>query len=831
MTMDADTASAAHAACKRYAARLPLAPDARQRLVAAAAGAASVQAALAGMHEALAEEAAAAHPAYASVGRRLQMAWSEAPAADPPFVVRDANGRPRLATAPALQRTSMVPDAWLGRPAGRLARWTRRAKERLFGRRGRLASSKALEPQAPPAQPRPWKGAGRWRRSLLTLLVAAQTVVASYYMSVVLPYHGTRPLELAALIVYALLFAWISFGFWTAMMGFVSLLAGRGRYDLERETPSDQPLAPEARTAVVMAICNEDVRRVYAGLRATWESLAATDVAAHFDLFILSDTSDPDTRVAELVAWRQLCAQVAGFGRIFYRHRTVRIKRKSGNISDFCRRWGSRYRYMVVLDADSVMSGHCLKRLAQIMEAHPGAGIVQTAPRAAGRDTLYARFQQFATRVYGPVFTAGLHFWQLGESHYWGHNAIIRVAPFIRHCALGRLPGRGPLAGEILSHDFVEAALMRRAGWGVWIAYGLTGSYEDMPPNLLDELKRDRRWCQGNLMNFRLFFSKGLQPAHRAIFMIGVMAYLSAPIWFAFLLLSTALLVLTTLRPPQYFVQPYQLFPIWPQWHPGWAVGLFTATVLLLFLPKILAMLLHMVKDARGFGGPLRLLASTLLEFLFSAVLAPIRMLFHTSFVILPFLGISLQWKSPQRGDAQTSWRMALRHHALGTLLGTAWAAGVYWVNPGYLWWLAPIVGSLIVSIPISVYSSRTTLGRAARRKELLLIPEETNPPPELRATARYNAEADPLPGFASAVLDPAINALVCAAGRPRPFHPMSARQKRRLPALALQGLDALDDADRNLLLNDPLLLSWLHQYAWAVPEAAMGCIRGDCGR
>lgn len=806
--------SASRVACERYAARLPLPRAERQRLVSAGAAADDAQDRLQRLHRALATDAGAtAAPAFDSVGRRLQWAWGVPPGSAAPFVSHDVSGHPRVATAPPLQRTSMVPEAWPRGRAERLLRWLR---ERLLGRRGRLASRKPLEPDAPPPRPRSWQGAGRWRRGLLSLLVAVQTAMASWTMSVVLPYHGTQPLELVTLIVYAVLFAWISFGFWTAIMGFVSLLAVPGRYDVLRQTPPDQPVGADARTAVVMAICNEDVRRVYAGLRATWESLAATDVAQHFDLFILSDTSDPDARVAELAAWRDLCAQVQGFGRIFYRHRTVRIKRKSGNISDFCRRWGSRYRYMVVLDADSVMSGACLKRLVQVMEAHPNAGIVQTAPRAAGHDTLYARFQQFASRVYGPVFTAGLHFWQLGESHYWGHNAIIRVAPFICHCALGRLPGRGPLAGEILSHDFVEAALMRRAGWAVWIAHGLAGSYEDMPPNLLDELKRDRRWCQGNLMNFRLFFSKGLQPAHRAIFMIGVMAYLSAPIWFLFLLLSTALLVQTTLQPPQYFTQPYQLFPIWPQWHPGWAVGLFTATVLLLFLPKILAVLLLLVRGARGFGGRLRLIASTLLEFLFSALLAPIRMLFHTSFVILPFLGITLQWKSPQRDNAQTSWRMALRHHALGTLLGCAWAAGVYWVNPGYLWWLAPIVGSLIVSIPISVYSSRTSLGRAARRGGLLLIPEEAEPPPELRATARYNAATDRLPGFADAVLDPALNALVCAVGRPRPLHPVGVHEKRWASVLAVQGLAALDDADRNRVLNDPLLLSRLHVQAWA---------------
>jgi membrane glycosyltransferase len=335
-----------------------------------------------------------------------------------------------------------------------------------------------------------------------------------------------------------------------------------------------------------MPICNEDVDRVFAGLRATWESVKATGNAAHFDVYILSDSYNPDICVAEQKAWMELIAEVQGEGQIFYRRRRRRVKRKSGNIDDFCRRWGNQYSYMVVLDADSVMTGDCLSGLVRLMEANPNAGIIQSSPKASGMDTLYARCQQFATRVYGPLFTAGLHFWQLGESHYWGHNAIIRVQPFIEHCALAPLPGEGSFAGSILSHDFVEAALMRRAGWGVWIAYDLPGSYEELPPNLLDELKRDRRWCHGNLMNFRLFLVKGMHPVHRAVFLTGVMSYLSAPLWFMFLALSTALQVVHALTEPQYFLQPRQLFPVWPQWRPELAIALFASTMVLLFLPN-----------------------------------------------------------------------------------------------------------------------------------------------------------------------------------------------------------------------------------------------------
>ena len=239
---------------------------------------------------------------------------------------------------------------------------------------------------------------------------------------------------------------------------------------------------------------------------------------------------------------------------------------------------------MVVLDADSVMSGECLTSLVRLMEANPNAGIIQTAPRPRAW-TPSMRACSSSLRVYGPLFTAGLNFWQLGESHYWGHNAIIRVKPFIEHCALAPLPGTGSFAGAILSHDFVEAALMRRAGWGVWIAYDLPGSYEELPPNLLDELKRDRRWCHGNLMNFRLFMVRGVHTVHRLVFLTGVMSYLSAPLWFLFLLLSTGLLAIHTLMEPEYFLQPNQLYPLWPRWHPEEAIALFSATMTLLFLP------------------------------------------------------------------------------------------------------------------------------------------------------------------------------------------------------------------------------------------------------
>jgi membrane glycosyltransferase len=551
-----------------------------------------------------------------------------------------------------------------------------------------------------------------------------------------------------------------------------------------------------------MPICNEDVRRVFAGLRATYESLVRTGEIGAFDFFVLSDSNDPDTCVAELDAWNALRDELDAGERLFYRRRTRRVKRKSGNIDDFCRRWGARYRYMVVLDADSVMSGDCLVTLARLMDANPGAGIIQTSPNAAGRNTLHARAQQFASQVYGPLFTAGLHYWQLGESHYWGHNAIIRLEPFIRHCVLAPLPGRGALSGEILSHDFVEAALMRRAGYGVWIAYDLAGSYEQTPPNLLDEIKRDRRWCQGNLMNARLLFAHGLHPVHRTVFLTGALAYLSAPLWLGFLVLSTWMLVTHGTADPQYFVMPHQLFPLWPSWRPEHALALAVAVATLLFLPKLLAALLAGLRGSTAYGGASALIVSVLAEMVLSALLAPVRMLFHARFVVAALAGWSVQWNSPARSDEGTSWTEATRRHGLQTLLGIGWVAVVGFEAPDFLPWMAPVAAGLVLAIPLSVLTSRSDLGAAARRLGLFLTPAELRSPRELVAAETYAGDGRPLARFVDAIVDPSMFDVVRAAARRRP--PLAAASRAaRVERALLQGPEALEPAERLALLGD----------------------------
>lgn len=804
--------------CKSYLTRLPLTPARRDALLdkVAIQDADSPGVAMTALHVALADPQASIdvdNPAAASVGARLKLS-QQAHIADSAPTGCSVYSTAQLPLRPHIQRTTMAPLNWPPRLNSGLFETRHPTLNHDDCPANALAEDSTLTTGS-------WQQAGTRRRLVLMVASVILTYLATSAMMEVLPYHGQQPLEIGILILFAILSGWVILGFWTALMGFIVQIKGGDRHVVSASSAADTPIGEQTRTAIIMPICNENVGRVFAGLRATYESLARTDELKHFDFFILSDSNQPDNRVAEVAAWRDLCTSTRGFGRVFYRWRQHRIKRKSGNVADFCRRWGSQYDYMIVLDADSIMSGEGITGLVRLMEANPGAGIIQSAPQVAGRDTLYARMQQFASRVYGPIFVAGLHYWQLGESHYWGHNAILRIQPFMQHCALGRLSGKGPLSGEILSHDFVEAALMRRAGWTVWIAYDLPGSYEEVPPNLVDELKRDRRWCQGNLMNFRLFLADGLHPAHRAVFMTGVAAYVSAPLWFLFLLLSTAQLAVHVLVEPDYFTQPFQLFPIWPEWNPQRAIALFGTTATLLFLPKILSVVLIWIQGAKSFGGWLRLSISMVIETIFSAMLAPIRMLFHTGFVLNTLLGRGIHWKSPPRENSETSWGEALRRHGWHTLLGLVWAVGVYWLRPSYLWWLLPIVGSLILSIPISVFTSRISLGLWLRKLHLFLIPEEMHPPSELNNAAQYAVNAATSPDFIQAVVDPATNALLCAAGRPRTGQtPITQRHQKWVHEALTDGPDALTPAQKMHILNDASALSQLHFAVWTATNA-----------
>ncbi len=668
-----------------------------------------------------------------------------------------------------------------------------------------------------------WKVVATLRRLLLFTATGAQTWFATSYLLKILPDHGSTLVETLITLLFAILFGWISLGFWTAVAGFFVLaLRPRNSSITEVLRQRDHTQIEIPKTAIVMPICNEDTGRVFAGLKATWQSLVETGQHHHFELFILSDSSDPDIWVEEEAAWANWIRE-PGAPKIHYRHRRARIKRKTGNIADFCRRWGADFRYMIVFDADSIMAGETLLEMVRIMESRRQIGILQTAPLTVNKESAYARLQQFGNHVFGPLFTAGLNFWQMGDGYYWGHNAIIRLRPFIQHCGLKRLPGHSAMGGEILSHDFVEAAYIRRAGYEVWLAWDLPGSYEEPPPTLLDELKRDRRWSQGNLQHLRLLGQPGLTWTHRIMFLYGIMAYGSSLLWLLLLILSTINLALHAHQPVSFFPDHFTLYPDWsPAWAMDRALTLMAATATLLFTPKLLGMLVAMFRTstARGYGGRLNVIVSVALETLLSALLAPVRMLYHSRYVVLTLLGREAGWKTQQRDEAATPWREALAQHGPGALLGALWALIVYKLDPDYLPWILPIVVALVTAPLLSKLSSHVAVGRLLKRIGLFRTPAETRPDALLR-TLREHLERPQKPrhprfGFARAVVDPVVNALhisLLPEARNRPSQTRQAIDLLKFKALKYG--PALPPDERLALLNDAEALKWLHREVW----------------
>jgi membrane glycosyltransferase len=345
---------------------------------------------------------------------------------------------------------------------------------------------------------------------VFALLVAATTALGMWTMFRILHVGGLTPLELLVLALFSVTFGWIAIAFWSGVIGFTLNLAGRDPLSLARlSTPAPQGDAP-SHTALVMPIHNEDVERVAAGLEATCRDLPPISERRRIEAFVLSDSNDAATVDHEKAVMAALQQRLADRCRLHYRHRDSNVGRKAGNLGDFCQRWGRHYDFMLVLDADSIMSGDTIHALIAEMEANPRLGLMQTVPIPIRQDSLFGRANQFAAAVYSPMLATGLSFWQSDAANYFGHNAILRVEAFTQHAGLPELPGRPPLGGDILSHDFVEAALLRRAGWEVRMRTDLGGSFEEMPSQILDYAKRDRRWVQGNLQHLRLLGGRGL---------------------------------------------------------------------------------------------------------------------------------------------------------------------------------------------------------------------------------------------------------------------------------------------------------------------------------
>jgi membrane glycosyltransferase len=581
---------------------------------------------------------------------------------------------------------------------------------------------------------RPWVSASVVRRMIFFILVLSSTWLGGNTISTILGSEGLTQLTVAIICIFTVLFGWISATFWTALLGFITLTRHRDPFSVhpppERGCPG---IAGQTRIAVVLPVYNEDVPRIFGGLKVMYESLQDTGQLNNFDFFILSDTNLPEQRVREEAAWEGLCRHVDGFGKVFYRNRKIRINKKSGNISDFCRRWGTRYDYMITLDADSLMAGGLMVDMVKIMESRRDIGILQTVPVGFNQKSLISRINQFISHVYGPLLSAGSFFWQFDDAGFWGHNAIIRLKPFMEYCALPRLSGPPPFGGEILSHDFIEAALMRRAGWGVWLAYDLKDSYEELPPNLLDELKRDFRWCRGNIQHLRLIFMRGISLGHRLLFLNGNMFYFSAFLWLVLLVLMTAYAITDIFHKPQYFPVQHTLFPAWPLHYRSLSINLLQVTVFFLFFPKFLSVIWVILSRRQAlFGGTMRLCLSVIVETVFSVFLAPVRMLFHSWFVAAGLYPLKFDWKKQSRHFKKISFPEAFRAHWAGCLLALAWTLVAFEGGKILFFWSCIITVPLLAAIPLSILTSDPKAGEFFQKGGLFLTPAETCPSKEI---------------------------------------------------------------------------------------------------
>jgi membrane glycosyltransferase len=569
-----------------------------------------------------------------------------------------------------------------------------------------------------------------WRRAVLLCATLGLTGFAGYEMYLVLKVGGLTNLEAVILALYVMLLAWIAFSFATAVAGFFALAVGGRASALDIDAKGPLPRL-SARIALLVPTYNESPPHLIARIEAIYESLDKCDALSRCDFFLLSDTTDPDVWIAEELQFLALRNRTGGHERIFYRHRATNEGRKAGNIADWVKKFGGRYQHMIVLDADSLMTGSTIVRLVAAMERNPRVGLIQTLPIIVNANSLFARAQQFAGRLYGPLIAHGLSWWHGAEGNYWGHNAAIRVRAFAEHAGLPVLRGRKPFGGNILSHDFVEAAMLRRAGWAIHMAPALPGSYEECPPSLTEYALRDRRWCQGNLQHLGVLPARGFHWVSRLHLITGIGAYVTAPLWLVFLVVGILISLEARFVPPEYFPSGFSLFPQWPSQDPVRAAQVFAGTFGLLLAPKLLGYLAALQDHAlrRGCGGALRAFLGLLIETLVSGLAAPILMLMQTAAVLQILLGRDAGWSAQRRDDGGLPLRDTWRRYRWHTIFGLLFAAAAYAVSPPLFLWMAPVVVGLAFAVPLAVATASAGWGLGLRRLGLLAIPEEADPP------------------------------------------------------------------------------------------------------
>lgn len=472
---------------------------------------------------------------------------------------------------------------------------------------------------------------------------------------------------------------WLGWGALTALLGLLWRPAQDALGDLDSE-----PM-PSFATAIVIPIYNENAGEVFARLRIMRDDLMAAGCVSGFDFHVLSDTRDADRVEVEKACYREV-ARDPGLP-VYYRNRTSNEGRKAGNIKEFVTRSGGAYEAMIILDADSLMTARCMMRMVKAVARDPKLGLLQTLPVVIGAETVFARIIAFATGLYGRTFARGLALLQGRCGPFWGHNAIVRTRAFAQSCGLPVLPGEGPLAGHIMSHDTVEGALLARRGWTVRCDPDLEGSYEEVPAHLLGFAARDRRWCQGNLQHGRVLLARGLPFWSRMNIGLGIIAYSASALWFSFLVLS-----LISAGTTSVYERTMRVFLALGDFQLSLLLGLIIG---LLFLPKLLVALAGLAGYQNGILGNLRVLLGYAVEAVSAIFLAPILMMFQSRGIMEILMGRDSGWTTAHRDHEALRLSECTR--------ATFWMSVVAALGMAMTWYLSPLMffWSLPVALPV----------------------------------------------------------------------------------------------------------------------------------
>ncbi|WP_245195564.1 glucans biosynthesis glucosyltransferase MdoH [Aureimonas populi] len=553
-------------------------------------------------------------------------------------------------------------------------------------------------------------------------------VLAGVLFATVITVNGATWLHFIQVGLLIVCCVWLAWGFNTAAVGI-----------LWRRPPlaSVRGFTSNSRTAVLMPVYNEDADAVMARVAAMIEGLQATRRLDRFDFHVLSDSTKPEKVRAERAAVFRVVAELEAGAHLYYRHRANNVGRKAGNIADFVTKSGGAYDYMLVLDADSLMRPATMVEMVARMDDDPELALLQTQPLIIGRHTLFGRALQFSAALYSPFFSRGIAALQGREGPFWGHNAIIRVRAFAGACGLPDLSGPPPFGGHILSHDFVEAALLARAGWKVRVDPDLEGSYEEAPSNLIEYAKRDRRWCQGNLQHGRLITAPNISFWSRVAMVSGIMAYAASPIWLAFLVVS---LLDPVLAPAPNYFPADSLFPVFPRPETTTALTLLIGIFLLLLLPKtLIAFRTAFSERQHRFGGGAAVLFGATCELIMTSALAPIMMLFQSKAVAEILIGTDSGWPSTDRDDESLPFSAAFASSWWMVFVGAALLATTWFYAFQLFLWVLPIALPLLIAPLFITLTGSPALGALARRLKIFVTPFELKPEPVIRAAQAWH--------------------------------------------------------------------------------------------